>query len=401
VALQDPIVVCGDCGAIHHRSCWEAHRRCGSYRCRPALRALDNDPAQRLVITAEDLRGVILLPPAPGVRAGAGAPVRSLPVERPRINRLAIAALITAVVGIPLFGVVTGFVAIVLAILALSRIQVSNQRGFLLALGGLFLGIIDVVGWLALLSYALSWEPSVRLPEGSEPGLTAADVAPKLYRAMQANVLIERRSGWFGLATGSGVILSIADGSGLIVTNRHIVDSGFTGQSAPPDLNSLNTGALTVKLLNGPSRPGQVVWVAPDGIDLALVRITVAPGEAAAAQWAPGRPLRIGDAVFAIGNPQRLSWTHTQGVISQFRTMNLGGRTIRIIQTQTAINAGNSGGGLYDNESYLIGINTWTSDKRSTEGLSFAIMFDSLLALDPPGIAVRGSGDAEKRSQNP
>jgi S1-C subfamily serine protease len=336
------------------------------------------------------------------VRSAVGPALRSLPVERPRFSRLAIAALITAVVGIPLFGLVTGFAAIVLAILALARIHGSHQKGFSLALGGLLLGIADMVGWLALLGYALSGQhTAVRLPEGSEPGLTAADVAPKLYQAMQANVLIDRRSGWLGLATGSGVILSIADGAALIVTNRHIVDSGFTGQSAIPDLERLNAGGLTVKLLNGPSRPGRVVWIAPDGVDLALVRIVIAPGEAKAAQWARGRPLRVGDAVFAIGNPQRLSWTHTQGVISQFRTMSQGGRTIRLIQTQTAINPGNSGGGLYDNESYLIGINTWTSDKRSSEGLSFAITFDSLLALDPPGITEPGSEDAEKRVQHP
>jgi S1-C subfamily serine protease len=73
-------------------------------------------------------------------------------------------------------------------------------------------------------------------------------------------------------------------------------------------------------------------------------------------------------------------------VISQFRTMTFGSRALRVIQTQTAINPGNSGGGLYDGESYLVGINTWTSDKRFSEGLSFAIAFDSLLALDPPGL---------------
>ncbi len=50
------------------------------------------------------------------------------------------------------------------------------------------------------------------------------------------------------------------------------------------------------------------------------------------------------------------------------------------------MNPGNSGGGLYDKSGTLIGINTWTNDKRSSEGLGFAIALDSLLELDPPGV---------------
>ncbi len=394
VTIKDPVVVCPDCGAVHHRSCWDVHAGCGSYSCKPARREVHNDPGERLVITAEDLQGAVPTPSR--LRAAPNASFRPPPSVPPRINRLAIASLITAVVGIPVFGIATGFAAIVLASLALSRIQVSRQRGLGLAVGGLLLGIGDVVGWIALLTYALSGPGELLLPEGAEPGLSSADVTPKIYQAMQANVVIDRGVGWGGTASGSGVILDISNGAALIVTNRHMVDPGFTAGPAHPDLDQLNKGGLTVKLLHGPRRPGRVTWVAPDGIDLAILRVVVSPGEAQAAQWEPRRPLRVGDAVFAIGNPHRLSWTHTQGVVSQFRTLTQNGRTIRLIQTQTAINPGNSGGGLYDNESYLIGINTWTSDKRSSEGLSFAIMFDSLLTLDPPEIGERGARSTKK-----
>ena len=54
-----------------------------------------------------------------------------------------------------------------------------------------------------------------------------------------------------------------------------------------------------------------------------------------------------------------------------------------MIQTSTAINAGNSGGGLYDKQGHLVGVNTWTQDKRVAEGLSFAISFQTLLELVP------------------
>ena len=58
--------------------------------------------------------------------------------------------------------------------------------------------------------------------------------------------------------------------------------------------------------------------------------------------------MKVGETVFAIGNPHRLGWTHTQGVISQLRTQDFDLHRVRVIQTQAAINPGNSGGGLYD-----------------------------------------------------
>ena len=94
--------------------------------------------------------------------------------------------------------------------------------------------------------------------------------------------------------------------------------------------------------------------------------------------------MKVGESVFAIGNPYRLGWTHTQGVISQMRTQEFDSHRVRVIQTQASINPGNSGGGLYDHDGYLIGINTWTADKSVSEGIGFAIALDSLLDLAPP-----------------
>jgi S1-C subfamily serine protease len=115
-------------------------------------------------------------------------------------------------------------------------------------------------------------------------------------------------------------------------------------------------------------------------------------------KWKIGRPRpRVGDPVFAIGNPQGLGWTHTTGTISQYRLQNVGGHRLSVIQTQTAINPGNSGGGLYDNDGYLIGINTWTQDKRVSEGLSFAIALEALSAVPPPMLSLKaGSEDSDQ-----
>jgi serine protease Do len=96
--------------------------------------------------------------------------------------------------------------------------------------------------------------------------------------------------------------------------------------------------------------------------------------------------MNVGLSVFAIGNPYRLGWTHTQGVISQMRTQDFDSHRVRVIQTQASINPGNSGGGLYDHEGFLLGINTWTTDKSLSEGIGFAITLDSLLELAPPSL---------------
>jgi serine protease Do len=95
----------------------------------------------------------------------------------------------------------------------------------------------------------------------------------------------------------------------------------------------------------------------------------------------------VGDTVFAIGSPHRLGWTHTQGVVSQLRLQPTDGPAVHVIQTQTALNPGNSGGGLFDQQGRLVGINTWTNDKRVSEGLGFAISLETLLELHPPGLA--------------
>jgi serine protease Do len=109
--------------------------------------------------------------------------------------------------------------------------------------------------------------------------------------------------------------------------------------------------------------------------------------------------MTVGASVFAIGNPQNLGWSHTQGVISQLRTQEIESRKVRVIQTQAAINPGNSGGGLYDQQGYLLAINSWGADKSISEGLGFAIALDSLLELAPPQLESPNLDD--RKSEGP
>ena len=103
-----------------------------------------------------------------------------------------------------------------------------------------------------------------------------------------------------------------------MVTNRHVVDPDFS--SPAPARASVRRARATfrVKLLGQLAQPGEVVWIAPDGIDLALVRVAVHTA-GRAAPWRREPRLGVGDEVFSIGNPHHLDWTHTGGRISQFR----------------------------------------------------------------------------------
>jgi S1-C subfamily serine protease len=185
---------------------------------------------------------------------------------------------------------------------------------------------------------------------------------------------------------GSGVILRMTGGDALLATNRHVVAEGR--QDADPK----KLEGVQVQLLGQALSPAKVLWLAPHGVDLALVRVPCHSNKARAALWQRGRALQIGQTVFAIGNPHGLGWTQTQGVVSQLRRQTTNGFETRLIQTQAALNPGNSGGGLFDQEGYLIGINTWIHDHRVSEGLGFAIALDTLLALRPEALEGAAEG---------
>jgi serine protease Do len=139
---------------------------------------------------------------------------------------------------------------------------------------------------------------------------------------------------------------------------------------------------LTVEQSFGPAK---VEWVAPHGVDLAIIVMPLlgAVDQLQEAVWNGKETPHIGEAVFAVGNPHGLGWTHSSGSISQVRRREQGAFSFRVLQSTAPINPGNSGGGLYDADGLLIGINTMTGDKRFAEGLGFAIAFPTLLELIP------------------
>jgi hypothetical protein len=388
-ACGDAIAVCGDCGAVHHQLCWQRAGHCGAYACSPARRPeLPESPAA-IQVSSDELEAAVPLPRR-SVQSTAAERWSVPPREQPRTSRLAIASFVCALLGIPLFGIVTGLLAIILAAAALSAMAGTRLRGASWAVAGILVGIFDMAGWVVFLIYMFGFGlggPGHLQFMNFETDVSALDgLRPEIGRAMRANVLIDSqlgRSGFGGHGIGSGVIMQFDKGDALVLTNRHVVDRNMGQRESDAAVDDLDSTPLTVKLIGQQPVPGHVIWIAPGGIDAAFVRVRCTSSEAEAAPWSKDTSMHIGDPVFAIGNPHNLEWTHTQGTISQFRLQGARPYQVRVIQTQTAINPGNSGGGLYDHLGNLVGINTWTNDKRVSEGISFAIALQSLLAQQP------------------
>ena len=153
---------------------------------------------------------------------------------------------------------------------------------------------------------------------------------------------------------GSGVI---TDSSGFIVTNYHVVT---------------DAADIEVQLADGRTADPTIIGLDVD-TDLALLKIELP--DLPTMTLGRSDTLRIGEIVLAIGNPYGLSQTVTQGIISATGRTQLGlSRFENFIQTDAAINSGNSGGALVNLRGELIGINTAVlSEDFSAEGIGFAI----------------------------
>ncbi len=394
IVAGDQTAACPDCGGIHHWVCWSDGSGCGAYECPSANRSIetrsDNGSGAEVIhVSNDELASVTPLPLPRATAAGWIPQVNAHPVPAgpKRWSRLAITSLAIAVIGVPLFGIVTGLIAVIIGCLALSG-HSRQWKGAAMAVAGIVLGIVDVAGWTVGLIMILDTPAlNVTTIDQFEPDPKALQELPAaINRAMKSNVLIQTTTGFsllHGAGIGSGVIVRIANGTAWIVTNRHVADSGFAPDRSGSSSELPKGTQLSVKSVGQPMTAGQLVWVAPHGIDLAVITMPVTSQEAVSAEWDDVPKTTVGEEVFAIGNPHGLGWTYTPGGISQMRLQARGPMSIRIIQTSAAINPGNSGGGLYDRNGRLVGINTWTKDKRFAEGLSFSIAFHTLLPILP------------------
>jgi putative serine protease PepD len=160
---------------------------------------------------------------------------------------------------------------------------------------------------------------------------------------------------------GSGVII---DETGFILTNYHVVSGA---------------DSLEVTLADGSTLPATLVGRDP-GNDLAVIRIDPPAGGLTPATLGDADKLRVGDPVFALGNPFRLEASFTEGIVSAMgRTYSPGSGTRpmrNMIQTDAAVNPGNSGGPLVNCRGEVIGINTLLENPTGQSvnvGVAFAV----------------------------
>ena len=162
-----------------------------------------------------------------------------------------------------------------------------------------------------------------------------------------------------GTSTGSGVVLSR---DGYVITNYHVVE-----------------GAAVVSVLFTDGRQLQARMVGGDKLsDLAVLQVDA--HDLIPAEFGDSDGLRVGDIVVAIGDPLgvELRGTMTDGIVSAInRDLTTDGRTLTLIQTNAALNSGNSGGPLINCYGQVVGINTMKIgdyvSSAGVEGLGFAI----------------------------
>jgi Do/DeqQ family serine protease len=154
---------------------------------------------------------------------------------------------------------------------------------------------------------------------------------------------------------GSGVII---DAAGTIVTNQHVI---------------AGADSIRAQLSDGRIAEATITGQDPD-TDIAILHLSI--HDLPVMPVGRSDTLRVGDIVLAIGNPYGLSQTVTQGIVSATGRGQLGLATFEnFIQTDAAINLGNSGGALIDANGDLVGINTAVLNRASggPEGIGFAI----------------------------
>lgn len=160
---------------------------------------------------------------------------------------------------------------------------------------------------------------------------------------------------------GSGFIIST---DGLIVTNNHVIDGATT---------------VTIKFSDGSEHEAKVVGTDPL-TDIALLDIE--GSDLPTVAFGSSDSMRVGDEVIAMGNPFGLGGTVTTGIVSAKDRDIQSGPFDSFIQTDAAINRGNSGGPLFNNQGEVIGVNTAIfSPNGASAGIGFAVPSDLVSSI--------------------
>ena len=171
-------------------------------------------------------------------------------------------------------------------------------------------------------------------------------------------------------ASGSGIIISE---DGYILTNNHIVSTS----SEESYYEVSEATKVTVTLFNDETEYEAKIIGTDEQTDLAVIKIEKTG--LTKAEFADSDNIKVGEFAMAVGNPLGLESSITCGVVSAVNreVTDSDGKTYTLIQTDAAINSGNSGGALVNSEGQVIGINTLKLQGEGIEGMGFAIPINS------------------------
>jgi 2-alkenal reductase len=257
-----------------------------------------------------------------------------------------------------------------------NQLNSRTTRIVLLLLGAL----LGVGSALVLAQNPPRAEPRAVAPRG--PLMQIEQALVNLFESAAPSVAyitteVVQRTGFFSAEVGQGAGSGFVwDGVGHVVTNYHVVEGARR---------------VFVRLDAGDPIEASPVGFAPE-YDLAVIKLKRVPSNLKPIPIGASHNLRIGQSVFAIGNPFGLQRTLTQGIVSaldrELPTIEGYREVAGVIQTDAAINPGNSGGPLLDSAGRLIGVNTAIrSASGSSAGVGFAIPVDLVNRIVPALIA--------------
>ena len=174
-------------------------------------------------------------------------------------------------------------------------------------------------------------------------------------------------------ATGSGIIISE---DGYILTNNHVVSSSSSSSNSSYYQVS-EASKLTVTLFNDDTEYEAKIVGKDEQTDLAVIKIE--KSGLSKAEFADSDSIKVGEFAMAVGNPIGMQSSVTCGIVSAVnrQVTDSDGKQYTLIQTDAAINSGNSCGALFNSEGKVIGINTLKLSGTGIEGMGFAIPINS------------------------
>lgn len=175
-------------------------------------------------------------------------------------------------------------------------------------------------------------------------------------------------------AEGSGIIISQ---DGYILTNNHIINS----EDSSNYYEVSKATSVNVYLYNDNTTYTATIIGTDEETDLAVIKIDKTG--LTSAELGDSSSVKIGEFVLAIGNPLGMQSSVTSGIVSAIdrQVTDDNGNTFTLIQTDAAINAGNSGGALVNSEGKIIGINTLKLSGTGIEGMGFAIPINDTIDI--------------------